>query len=127
MGPALDDNLCHSLYSCDREDFEPDEVLGQMMDSVRRQRRSTRGLLFGRPFRKPPNSTKRRECQKCEKKRSSCTTYYIVTYGICGGAYLAGGRLLSTGCNLLTIPRTVDCMLNTYYNCYLKHCGLVGI
>jgi hypothetical protein len=53
--------------------------------------------------------------------------YYIFTYGLCGGAYLLGGSIGSAGCNVLTIPRVVDCAMNTYFNCYLTHCGLVGI
>jgi len=132
-GQAEDkENLCHTLYNCHHRKFITGETVEDVLDHIvdlerKRKKRSTRGLLFGRPFRKPPNSKRRPECQKCEKKRSSCTNFYIATYGICGGAYLVGGNTLSTGCNLLTIPRTVDCMLNTYFNCYLKHCGLVGI
>ena len=45
----------------------------KIQNKRKRKKRSTRGLLFGRPFRKPPNSKRRPECQKCEKKRSSCT------------------------------------------------------
>jgi hypothetical protein len=52
--------------------------------------------------------------------------FYIMTYGVCGGAYLAGGNLASTACNVITLPRSVDCFLNTFLNCYMKDCGLIG-
>ena len=76
FGQDVEKNLCHTLYKCKRDSVGNtiDEILDYIVDSEHRKKRSTRGLLFGRPFRKPPNSTKRRECQKCEQKRSSCTT-----------------------------------------------------
>ena len=73
-----EENLCHTLYNCHHRKFITGETVEDVLDHIvdlerKRKKRSTRGLLFGRPFRKPPNSTRRPECQKCEKKRSSCT------------------------------------------------------
>ena len=79
QGQAEDkENLCHTLYNCHHRKFITGETVDDVLDHIvdlerKRKKRSTRGLLFGRPFRKPPNSTRRPECQKCEKKRSSCT------------------------------------------------------
>ena len=118
--------------------------------NTRRISRSTRGNLFGRPLRRPKDYQKRHACRKCEAKRSSCFNYYLWTYGICGIAYAVGGNIASTGCNVITLPRTVgkyycnkfsivfrsvimkilifeDCTLNTLLNCYMRRCGLIGI
>lgn len=83
-------------------------------------------IVRKKAIRKPKDWYKSPYCQKCERKRSKCTTYYIFTYGICTGAYLISGSFTSYGCNLITLPRTVDCVLNTFLNCYLKDCGLIG-
>lgn len=144
--------VCRTLYKCSEKSDHlfANEVVASVLgrQSQNRVTRSIKGgLLFGRPFRRPKDTSYRKECQKCESKRSKCFAvswikrwlshlhkklcsifqYYVGTYGLCGGAWLIGGSLGSTLCNLVTIPRTVDCMLNTYSNCYLRHCGLVGI
>ena len=75
--------------------------------NTRRISRSTRGNIFGRPFRRPKDYKQRHACRKCEAKRSSCFNYYLWTYGICGIAYAVGGSIASTGCNVITLPRTV--------------------
>ena len=72
-----EENLCHTLYNCHHRKSvngaTVDDVLDHIVDLERkRKRRSTGGLFFGRPFRKP-KGRRRPECQKCEKKRSSCT------------------------------------------------------
>ena len=73
MGPDENDKMCHVLYKCNQEDLKQldhDEVKGfikpfndeayqalnQIVNYDRRKRRSPKGLLFGRPFRKPTNS-----------------------------------------------------------------------
>ncbi len=52
--------------------------------------------------------------------------YYILTYGLCGAGAWLGGTLVSVACNVVTLPRTVDCVLNTWFNCFQKNCGLIG-
>ena len=56
--------------------------------------------------------------------------YYAATYGICGLVWyiefvantpgLVGDyfRPATTLCNLATYPRTLDCVWNTFQNCY---------
>jgi len=116
---ALEEKIC-SLF-CDLNSIR------KLAAVSNRVRRSTRGMIFGRPFRRPKDYQSSKACRKCEAKRSSCFKYYLWTYGICGAAYALGGSIASTGCNVVTLPRTVDCTLNTLLNCYMKRCGLVGI
>lgn len=122
--------LCEAMFKCE-SNSEVDTIKTNIYDNITisRQPRSpnTRGLLFGRPVRKPKDSYKRRECRKCERKRAGCTRFYLFTYGVCGGAYIAGGSVLSTACNIITLPRTIDCTLNTLLNCFMRNCGLVGL
>ena len=138
---ALEEKIC-SLF-CDLNSIR------KLAAVSNRVRRSTRGMIFGRPFRRPKDYQSSKACRKCEAKRSSCFKYYLWTYGICGAAYALGGSIASTGCNVVTLPRTggkipsridwvnapikkdfhfiSDCTLNTLLNCYMKRCGLVGI
>jgi len=85
--------LCEAMFKCE-SNSEVDTIKTNIYDNITisRQPRSpnTRGLLFGRPVRKPKDSYKRRECRKCERKRAGCTRFYLFTYGVCGGAYIAG-------------------------------------
>ncbi len=66
-------------------------------------------------------------CRKCEAKRSSCALYYIGTYGVCGAAWAVAGSVGSAACNVATLPRTIDCTLNTWQTCYLRDCGMFNI
>jgi hypothetical protein len=126
----LGNELCKAHFKCNATQKEVISLLWQSAEAGnsghQRTPRGVRPRITGRPFRKPPNSEKRAVCRKCEAKRSSCTSFYIMTYGVCGGAYLAGGNLASTACNVITLPRSVDCFLNTFLNCYMKDCGLIG-
>ena len=99
--PALEDRIC--TVFCDLWPMQHFENV----NSKRIRRSSQRGMIFGRPFRRPKNYQAREACRKCEAKRSSCFKYYLWTYGICGAAWAVGGSVASTGCNIITLPRTV--------------------
>lgn len=121
---------CQNYFNCETDKI--DDFTEISMGSSRLKPRSISSktmlqIIKTKAIRKPKSSYNDPKCFKCERKRSKCTTYYIYTYGICGGAYLFGGSIPSWGCNIITIPRTVDCMLNTFFNCYLKNCGLIGL
>ena len=97
--PALEEKICSAF--CDLNSIRKLAVVSK------RIQRSTRGMIFGRPFRRPKDYQSSKACRKCEAKRTSCFKYYLWTYGICGAAYALGGSIASTGCNVITLPRTV--------------------
>ena len=82
--------------------------------------------LLGRPFLRPENAKERAVCVRCEKKRTDCFNFNMGTYGLCGGAWLVAGIIGTATCNIITMPRTIDCTVNAWFNCHQKDCGFVG-
>eukprot|EP00095_Tigriopus_kingsejongensis_P012022 maker-scaffold1195_size56104-snap-gene-0.14 protein:Tk12022 transcript:maker-scaffold1195_size56104-snap-gene-0.14-mRNA-1 annotation:"hypothetical protein" len=82
--------------------------------------------LFRHPIKTPKDAHLSYECQACELKRSSCTSYTIGTYGICGAAWLVGGSVGRITCNVATAPRSLDCLYNTWENCFCLHSRIIS-
>lgn len=122
---------CQNFFNCETDSTDDSTKTYFNQTSVAEPRSITASTMWKivktKAIRKPKSSYNHPRCRKCERKRSKCTTYYIYTYGLCTAAWLISGRIGSWGCNLITLPRTVDCTLNTIFNCYLKNCGLIGL
>lgn len=132
------DNVIEHLQPQDKElRYKwPGNVLGSGIHS--RHSRSLAGMgkrlmkrlrkmkLLGRPFLRPEDYKERAICDKCEDKRSDCFYYYMGTYGLCGGAWAVAGAIGTAACNVITVPRTIDCTINAWFNCHQKDCGFVG-
>jgi hypothetical protein len=112
---SIEENEVHS-----RRKRAPPGIGKQLMQRFRKIK------FLGRPFLRPDGAKDRAICQKCEDKRTLCFNYYMGTYGLCGGAWLVAGAIGSATCNVVTIPRTIDCTINVWFNCYKKDCGFVG-
>lgn len=124
--PMVDPKDCQTQFKCgnssnvDNHWDRHGEARALSISSIKR-------IIQTKSIRRPKDWYKSKYCHKCERKRSKCFNYYAFTYVLCGGAYLISGRgFTSSACNIITIPRTVDCVLNTLLNCYLKDCGLIG-
>lgn len=107
------------------------EILSRQSRSLagmgkRLMKRLRRMKFLGRPFLRPEDYKERAICEKCEDKRSDCFYYYMGTYGLCGGAWAVGGAIGTAACNVITVPRTIDCTINAWFNCHQKNCGFVG-
>lgn len=83
--------------------------------------------LFRHPIRKPDEAEYREVCQICKTKQSLCTSFTIGTYGICGVAWLAAGPVGRWTCNIVSAPRALDCLYNTWENCFLQDCGVIDL
>ena len=64
------------------------------------------------------------------KNMQSFFQYYIGTYILCGFFDYYVDLILGTKygriCTLFTVPRTLDCVYNQYFNCYREGCGMFG-
>ena len=48
------------------------------------------------------------------------------TYALCGAASFVAPTVGSIACNAVTMPRTLDCVMNSLH-CHRQGCGLVGM
>ncbi len=53
--------------------------------------------------------------------------FSIGSYAVCGVASFMAGFAGSAVCNVATTPRSIECYLNTYQNCYRQDCGMVNL
>ncbi|CAB4055263.1 unnamed protein product [Lepeophtheirus salmonis] len=92
--------------------------------------RQKRGLGFiirdlrQHPLKVPQDPHNVERCQEsCEAKRSACFLYSIGTYGACFVASKLAGTIGSIACSVITLPRSIDCTLHSYFNCFRRNCG----
>ncbi|XP_059093072.1 uncharacterized protein LOC131888276 isoform X2 [Tigriopus californicus] len=83
--------------------------------------------LFRHPIISPDEAEFQHECEVCRAKQSLCTSFSIGTYGICGAAWLVAGPVGRWTCNIVSAPRGLDCLYNTWENCFLRDCGVVDL